>query len=466
MDKPRALVVDDELSICKAAEKILSREGYGAKYALSGREALSILAQEPFDILFTDLKMAEMSGMELLETLRIRYPDIVPVVITGYATVPSVVESMKLGAYDFLPKPFTPDEMAAVARKAWEKRKLILEARAASEGEKLSEYAGLIGQAPKMQEVYRLIRKVAPTLSTVLIIGESGTGKELVARAIHQMSPRKDGPLIAINCAAIPETLLPAELFGQEKGAFTGAVAEKKGRFEMADQGTLFFDEIGEMKPATQVDLLRVLQEKAFRRLGGTKLIPVDVRLVFATHRDLEKLVAEGAFREDLFYRLYVFPIHLPPLRERKEDIPLLAYHFLKKAGERSGKKVSEISEGALGLLSEYHWPGNVRQLENAVEQAVISCDGDSIEPRHLPPGVTKGEFATDIPIPRTNKEFVALKKQVREKAVTNLEKEFLLEALERNSWNITRAALDVGMQRPNFQALMRKHNIRADKKD
>jgi two-component system response regulator PilR (NtrC family) len=466
MEKPKALVVDDELSICKGSEKILAREGYAVKYALSGREALSLLAQEPFDLLFTDLKMAEMSGMELLETLRIRYPDIVPVVITGYATVPSVVESMKLGAYDFLPKPFTPDEMAAVARKAWEKRQLILEARAAAEGERLSEFAGLIGKAPKMQEVYRLIQKVAPTPTTVLIIGESGTGKELVARAVHALSPRQEKPLVAINCAAIPDTLLAAELFGQEKGAFTGAVSEKKGRFELADGGTLFFDEIGEMKRTTQVDLLRVLQEKAFRRLGGTKLIPVDVRLVFATHRDLEKLVAEGSFREDLYYRLYVFPIHLPPLRERKEDVPLLAYHFLHKMRERSGKKVSEISEGVLRLLGEYHWPGNVRQLENVIEQSVISCEGDILEPRHLPPAVTKREFPGGIPIPRTNREFVALKRTIREKAVADLEKEFVLEALERNSWNVTRAALDVGMQRPNFQALMRKHEIRSDKKD
>jgi len=463
MNKPKALVVDDELSICKAAEKILTREGYETRYALSGREALSLLAQEPFDLLFTDLKMAEMSGMELLETLTIRYPDIVPVVITGYPTIPSVVETMKLGAYDFLPKPFTPDELAAVARKAWDKRKLILEAKSGSEGR--TEFCGLIGKSPKMQEVYRLIEKVAPTPSTVLIIGESGTGKELVARAIHELSPRKDKPFVAMNCAAIPESLLPAELFGQEKGAFTGAVAEKKGRFELADGGTLLFDEIGEMKLSTQVDLLRVIQEKAFRRVGGTKLIAVDVRLLAASNRDLEKIVAEGTFREDLFYRLYVFPIIIPPLRERKEDIPLLAYHFLHKLGERSGKKITEISEGALRLLGEYHWPGNVRQLENALEQAVISCEGEVLEPRHLPSTVTRKELPSDVLLPRTNREFLALKKQIREKAVAELEKDFVLEALERNSWNVTRAAQDVGIQRPNFQALMRKYQIRSDKK-
>ena len=465
-DSPRILVVDDELSICKSCEKILTREGYQVKSVLSGNHALRLLEEEPFDVVFTDLKMAEMGGMDLLETLRVRFPDVVPVVITGYATISSVVETMKLGAFDYLPKPFTPEEMAVVAKKAWEKRQLLLRIHGGTEAGDLKEFAGIVGSGPKMQEIYRLIRKVAPTASTVLIIGETGTGKEMVARAIHSLSPRKHERFSAVDCGALSVNLLESELFGHLKGSFTGAVSDKRGIFESAHRGTVFLDEICNVDVEVQGKLLRFIQEREFLPVGGTDPRRVDVRLIFATNRDLEKMVNEGSFREDLYYRLYVFPIRLPPLRERREDIPLLAGHLLKQVRGRSGKSVSSFSDDALRLLEQFDWPGNVRQLESAVERAVISCDGSVIEPRHLPQRITRQGLPGDFPIPRTNREFVNLKKKLREQSVAELEREFVLEALQRNGWNVSRAAHEVGIQRPNFQALMRKHGIRPGEHD
>jgi two-component system NtrC family response regulator len=461
-ETPRVLVVDDELSICKSCEKILVRDGYSVITALSGGQALSLLERESFDIVFTDLRMAEMGGMELLETLRTQYPDIVSVVITGYATIASVVETMKLGAFDYLPKPFTPDEMSAVAKKAWEKRQTRLKNRTATEGEAPRSFAGLIGSSPRMQEVYRLIRKVAPTSSTVLIVGETGTGKELVARGIHSLSPRRHERFFAVDCGALSVNLLESELFGHVKGSFTGAVSDKRGIFEVADGGTVFLDEICNVDVEVQAKLLRFIQERELLPVGGTQARHVDVRLIFATNRDLEKMVNEGTFREDLYYRLYVFPIPLPPLRERRDDISLLANHLLSRACDRSGRKVTGFSDDALRLLEQFDWPGNVRQLESAVERAVITCEGEIIEPRHLPMIVHRRALLGDFSVPRTNREFLELKKKLRESSVADLEREFVLEALQRNDWNVTRAAAAVGIQRPNFQLLMRRHGIRA----
>jgi DNA-binding NtrC family response regulator len=462
MDSPRALIVDDEPTICRACEKILSREGYSVKVAYSGKQALSILDQESFDILFTDLKMAEMGGMELLETIRSRFPDLVPVVITGYATIASAVETMKLGAFDYLPKPFTPDEMAAVAKRAWEKRQNLIETRAIAQGGILPSFGGIVGKSPKIQEIFRMIRKVAPTSSTVLIVGETGTGKELVAHAIHTFSPRSEHRFCAVDCGTLSVELLESELFGHVKGAFTGAVAHKQGIFEAADQGTVFLDEICNINLEIQGKLLRFIQEREFLPVGGTETKHVDIRLVFATNRDLEKMVTEGTFREDLYYRLYVYPIQLPPLRERREDISVLAYHLLTKIQNQNGKKITGISDAALKMLEQYDWPGNVRQLESAIERAVISCDGTMIEPHHLPMAVTRAGLPEPYPVPQSNKDFLALKKRLREQAIGELEREFVLEALQRNDWNVTRAAQDVDIQRPNFQALMRKHAIRS----
>jgi len=449
---PRVLVVDDEPSVCRSSERILTREGYEVRTAPGGAEALDLLGREAFDLVFTDLKMAEMGGMELLETLRSRFPDVVPVVITGYATIASVVEAMKVGAFDYLPKPFTPDEMAAVARKAWDRRQLLLRSRGvtAPPGEDPAMFAGIVGSSPKMQEVYRNVRKVATTSSTVLIIGETGTGKELVARAIHALSPRKHQRFFAVDCVTVraPQS--------------TGAVSDKRGIFESANRGTVFLDEICNVDVEVQAKLLRFIQEREFLPVGATQPRHVDVRLIFATNRDLEKMVRDGTFREDLYYRLHVFPIALPPLRERREDIPLLACHLLSRSRERCAKpQVARLSEDALRLLEQYDWPGNVRQLEAFVERAVIACDGDVIEPRHLPRTLSRQSLPADLAIPSTNKELLALKKRLREQAVADVEREFVIEALQRNAWNVTRAAAEVGIQRPNFQMLMRRHGIR-----
>jgi DNA-binding NtrC family response regulator len=462
VDSPKALVVDDEPTICRSCEKILAREGYYVKVAYSGKQALSILEEESFDILFTDLKMAEMGGMELLETLRSRFPDLVPVVITGYATIASAVETMKLGAFDYLPKPFTADEMAAVAKKAWEKRQNLIEMRAIAQGESLPSFCGIVGKSPKIQEIFRMIRKVAPTSSTVLIVGETGTGKELVARAIHSLSPRSEHRFCAVDCGTLSVELLESELFGHIKGAFTGAVFSKQGIFEASDQGTVFLDEICNINLEIQGKLLRFIQEREFLPVGGTETKRVDIRLVFATNRDLEKMVAEGTFREDLYYRLYVYPIQLPSLRERREDISILSYHLLAKMQAQSGKRIQIISEAALKLMEQYDWPGNIRQLESTIERAVISCDGAVIEPHHLPMAIARAGLPAPYAVPQNNSEFLALKKKLREQAISELEREFVLEALQRNDWNVTRAAQEVNIQRPNFQALMRKHAIRS----
>ncbi len=461
-EKPKVLVVDDDLSVCKSCEKILVRNGCQVKTVLSGKNALGALEEEPFDLVITDLKMSQMGGMELLQILRVQFPDIVPVVITGYATIASVVETMKLGAFDYLPKPFTPDEMLAVTWNAWEKRKRILESHSIVIDESADDFADIIGRSPKMKEVFSLIRKVAPTSSTVLIVGESGTGKELVARAVHNLSPRKPQRFFAVDCGALSVNLLESELFGHMKGSFTGAVANKRGIFEAADRGTVFLDEICNVDLEVQGKLLRFIQEREFLPVGGTEPRHVDVRLIFATNRDLSRMVAEGSFREDLYYRLHVFPIRLPPLRERKEDIPLLARHLLTKVRGRSGKSVTSLTDEALQLLEHYDWPGNVRELEGAIEWAVISCDGEILEPYHLPASLHPPGLRPDVTVPRTNDEFLKLKKTLRDQAVADLEREFILASLERNNWNVTHASQDVGIARPNFQAMMRKHGIRA----
>jgi DNA-binding NtrC family response regulator len=459
---PKALVVDDEPTICRSCEKILSREGYLVSTAYSGKQALYMLDQEIFDILFTDLKMAEMGGMELLEALRSRFPDVVPVVITGYATIASAVETMKLGAFNYLPKPFTPDEMAAVAKKAWEKRQQILESQVLAEGEETGAFCGIVGSGPKMQEIFRMIRKVASTASTVLIVGETGTGKELVAHAIHLLSLRRGQRFCAVDCGVFSAELITSELFGHIKGAFTGAVATQMGVIESADGGTVFLDEICNLDLEIQGKLLRFIQEREFIPIGDTETKHVDVRLIFATNRDLEKMVAEGTFREDLYYRLHVYPIHLPPLREHPEDIAALAYHMLAKMNERSGKKITRISDAAMKLLKQHDWPGNVRQLESAIERAAIICDETTIESHHLPASITRPDYPESAPVPQTNKEFLFLKRKLREETIKELEREFILGALQRAEWNVTKAAQAVGIQRTNLQAMMRKHGIRS----
>lgn len=467
MMKANILLVDDELAICKSCERILKRDGHKVKYVLSGREALELIKQESFDVVFTDLKMMDIGGMEVLKEIKEHQPDVVVVIITGYATVAAAVETMKLGAFDFLPKPFTPEELLTVCRKAVEKREYILKNKELAQGiqqpDATPQYglAEIIGNSPKMQEVFALIKKVAPTNSTVLIIGESGTGKELVARAIHQLSTRADKPFIAVDSATLSSNLLESELFGHIRGAFTGAVMDKPGLLEVADKGTIFLDEIGNISLEIQSKLLRVLQERIFLPVGGTIPKKVDLRFIFATNQDLKQMVNEGKFRDDLYYRLYVFPIHLPPLRERKEDIPLLAYHFLKKYSTLARKQIIAISDEAMRALIEHQWPGNVRQLEHIIERAVIITDGNTIDLQHIVAAFSMGKTVNKVALPRTSAELKQLKKHVREQAIQELERQFILNALARNNWNVTRAAQEVGMHRPNFQALMKKYNIR-----
>ncbi|MCD6385052.1 sigma-54-dependent Fis family transcriptional regulator [Candidatus Sumerlaeota bacterium] len=469
-DKVEIAVIDDELIVCQSCEKIIRRQGYSVDCALSGKEALELLekksAEGGYDVIFTDLKMPDIGGLEILRLAKLHSPTTPVVIITGYATVASAIEAMKSGAFDYLPKPFTPQELLGTLENALRKRRMLLRNVALYTGqEKITEFMGLVGQSPKMQELYAMIRKVAETDTTVLICGESGTGKELVARAIHNLSARRTNPFIAVDCGTLSSELLESELFGHIKGSFTGAVSTKKGLFEIAEKGTIFLDEIANTSPGVQAKLLRVLEEREFLPLGATQYKKADVRVLCATNEDLRELVRNGSFRQDLYYRLSVFPLYIPPLRERKEDIPLLAYHFLKqhsRIGQRSDKPVpTQLAEKTLEMLMEYDWPGNVRELSHIIERMVIVCDGDTLLPAHLPPQIYSESIEENISIPRTAKDLKILKKELREKAVADVERRFVLQALERNNWNVTRAAEDVGMQRPNFQALLRKYNIR-----
>jgi DNA-binding NtrC family response regulator len=465
MTKARILVVDDEEIVLKSCRKILEGGGHQVFTALSGQEAFDLLEKEPIDIVITDIKMPGMDGMEILGRVKEKYPDVLVIIITGYSTVQSAVQAMKLGAFDYIPKPFTPDEVLVVVEKALEKKSLIYEnIYLRKELEAKYGFENIIGSSPKMQEVYKLIRKVAPTDSTVLIRGESGTGKELIARAIHFNSPRKQKPFVPVDCGVLSQELLESELFGHVKGSFTGAIVTKPGLFEIADGGSIFLDEIGDINPNFQSKLLRVIQEREFTPVGGVKPKKVDLRFIVATNKDLERLVEEKQFREDLFYRLNVVSITIPPLRERKDDTPLLAYHFLRKYTREMNKSIKSISVDAMNMLIAYSWPGNVRQLENVIERAIVMAEGDTITTEHLPFAVRAEIAHPDTPIPKTSDELKEIKKKVRESAVESIEKSFILDALTRNDWNITRAAKDVGMQRPNFQALIRKYGIKIEK--
>jgi DNA-binding NtrC family response regulator len=460
---PKILVVDDEMIVCESCQRILEEEGYEVEIALSGKEAFEKMKAHPFDIVITDLKMPGIGGMEILRTFRKEYPDSIIIMITGFSTVETAVEAMKLGAFDYIPKPFTPDEVSIVVKKAIEKKSLMLEnIYLRQELQEKYGFHNIVGKSKKMQEIYRIIAKVAMTDSTVLITGQSGTGKELIARAIHFNSPRREKQFVPVDCAVLSENLLESELFGHVRGSFTGAVTTKPGLFEVADGGTVFLDEVGNISLSIQAKLLRVLQEREFTPVGGTKAKKVDIRLIAATNRDLEKMIKEEVFREDLYYRLNIVPLYLPALKERQEDIPLLAVHFLKKYAEEMGKAIKGFTPEAMERLMRYPWPGNVRELENVIERTVVMIDDEMIRVEHLIlPGQQEKEILENQ-IPMTSGELKEIKKQVREKAVEEIERAFILSALERHQWNVTRAAEEVGMLRPNFQALMRKYNLRA----
>ena len=371
------LIVDDEAALRGAIAERLGDHGFVVEQAASGEEALERLAAFAFDVLITDLRLPGIDGRQVLDAAVERYPDLIAIVITGFGTVKDAVEAIKQGASDFITKPFQFDALMHVLGSAMEQRRLRTEnAYLRSQLEQRYRFDGIIGRSAPMRELFQLLETVAATSSTVLITGETGTGKELAARAIHHNSPRRNNRFVALNCSAIPETLLEAELFGHVRGAFTGAVANRQGRLEQAHRGTLFLDEVGTMSPGLQVKLLRVLQEREFERVGDSHTVKIDVRVLAATHSDLSRMVAEGTFREDLFYRLNVIPVQLPPLRDRREDIPLLVQHFLERLGIEAGRPPVTVSQEALRRLMAYPWPGNVRQLENAVERALAFSKG------------------------------------------------------------------------------------------
>ena len=454
----RILVVDDEEIVLQSCRRALGDGQRVVDTVSSGAEALKRIEVGRYDVVLLDIMMPDIDGLQVLQRVKESHPDIEVIMVTGLSQIETAVRAMKLGAFDYLPKPFDPDELALVVDRAVERRRLLQE-NVSMQGEAGSKYRfeNIIGSSPRMQAVFRLIAQCAPTNTTVLITGESGTGKELIARAIHYNSLRKDQPIVPVDCMSLSENLLESELFGHVKGAFTGAVANKRGLLEVAEGGSVFLDEVGNIPLSIQAKLLRVIQEREFKAVGDTRTQSANIRLICATNRDLRAMVAEGAFRDDLFYRINIFPIRVPALRERREDIPALAHHFLKECSAEIGKPVARFSDDAMALLTSYDWPGNVRELENAVHRAVILASDEVVRKAHL---ADLGAPSTAA-APRTGEELKRIKKAAREKSVEEIEKAFVLEALKRNAWNVTRSAEETGMQRANFQALMKKHGIR-----
>ncbi len=457
----RILIVDDEDIVIRSCVRILGECGYQTDSATGGWEALKMVEDNGYDLMILDIKMPKLDGIEVLRRMKETHPDVDVIMVTGLSEIETAVKAIKLGAFDYLPKPFDPEELQHVVERALERRSLLQEnLHLKQQVSSKYRFENIIGASPAMQQVYRLIAQCAPTSSTVLITGESGTGKELIARAIHFNSQRRDRPFVAVDCNALTETLLESELFGHVKGSFTGAIANKKGVFEVANGGTLFLDEIGNISMSTQAKLLRVIQEREFRAVGDTRVQTTNIRLIVATNKDLKTMVADGTFRDDLYYRVNIFPIAMPPLRERRDDIPPLAFHFLKVFRQELGKELVEFSEDAMSALVNYPWPGNVRELENTVHRAAILASDKIIRRAHLGP-IAEGSAHHELEVPRTSDELKRLKKIAREKSVEDIERLFVLEALKRNAWNVTSSATETGMQRANFQALMKKHGIR-----
>ena len=465
MESNRILVVDDNAAIRDGVRRALCGCGFYVETFGSGALAIERMAENPFDLVITDLKMPGMDGIEVLRQIKSQQPDVPIVMITGYSTVDTAVESMKSGAVDYISKPFTPEEIVAKVHVALEKRAIVSDDAYLRKG--LRDFHGFdmfIGESREMEKVYRRILQVAPTDSTVLVTGESGTGKELVARAIHHNSLRRDAPFVAVDCTSLVENLLESELFGHVKGSFTGAIQTKSGLFKVADGGTLFLDEVSNISLTTQAKLLRVLQEREVTPIGSTQPIAINIRLVAATNHNLRQLVAEEKFRDDLFFRLNIIPLDLPPLRERKGDLRLLTGYFIKKVSEELGKDIKGFSPDALELLQNYSFPGNVRELENLIERAVVLTEGDFIQRGDLELKVAQGpHWESSVGyVPQSLEELKEKKRQLRERAVESVERAFALDALKRNNWNVTRAAEEVGMLRPNFQALMKKQGLTA----
>lgn len=457
-DMANLLIVDDEQGMRQLLSLVFGRAGHKVRAAENGRRALEMLREEPPELIISDVKMPDMDGIQLLRSVRESQPDAAVIMMTAFATVETAREAFKLGADDFIQKPFDVDELKLIVEKALERLRLLQENRAFRRAQRdRGRLDQIIGHSGRMQAVYQMIETVAAVQSTVLITGESGTGKEMVARAIHNLSPRSDKPFMPINCGAFTETLLESELFGYVRGAFTGATANRKGLFEAADKGTIFLDEVGEMSPTMQVKLLRVLQERKVRPVGAHEETSIDTRVIAATNRDLSAMVKQGAFREDLFYRISVIPIELPPLRERREDIPELVEHFVQKFCTQTGRKLT-VSERALELLERYSWPGNVRELEHTIERAVALERFDEIQPDSLPQSVTKynpaAAVASAYGLPEEGLNLVAHLEQ--------LEKSYILEALQRTGGNQTRAAEILHLSVRSLRHLLDKHGIRS----
>jgi DNA-binding NtrC family response regulator len=443
MQSAKILIVDDELIIRESLTGWLERDGHEVTKTASGEEALDVLKETRFDILLVDIKMEGISGLDLLKQVKESLPEVAVVMITAYGSISTAIEAMKNGAYDYLLKPFEPAELGVLIEKITEhqaqaRENLFLR----QQYQDRTRFESMMGQSIPMQEIFDLIQDIAPQGSTVLITGETGTGKELAARAVHTHSPRCEGPFVSVNCGGIPEHLMESELFGHQKGAFTDAKETKKGRLELAHGGTLFLDEIGEISMRMQIDLLRVLEDRVFYRVGGTQPIEIDFRVIAATNRDLEEAIKDGRFREDLFYRLNVISFKMPSLKERKEDIPLLAEHFLHRFSQETNKDVQLISRDAIDEMMLYEWPGNVRELENAIERAVVVCKGSKITPN-------------DLPIFRP--EYISAS---TDKSLTEVEKTHIRQILNENQWNISKSANILGIDRSTLYSKIKRHKI------
>ena len=452
----KILIVDDELNMRLVLQAMLKKEGYDVTTASDGLEALKILKSGQMDIVVTDLKMPKLDGMGLLDRIIRDYPSTPVIIITAHGTIATAVDALKKGAFDYITKPFEQDELKHVIQKAVKTRRLD-EDEALLNPDDIDRY-GILGSSDRMIEIFETIKRVAPTTTTILITGETGTGKELIARAIHRNSPRKNNPFIKINCAAIPENLMESELFGYEKGAFTGAATKKQGRFELAHKGTLFLDEVGELPKDMQVKLLRVIQEQEFERVGGLQTIKVDVRLITATNRNLLQDVKDGRFREDLYYRLNVIPAHLPPLRERKEDIPVLTDFFIEKFNKKLDRSVKYIDEKVMNLFIQYKWPGNIRELENLIERMILMARDDTITFADLPSELkTAMESDSSDPSGILQKPF----KDFMKTHMEAIEKQMIIGVLEECGNNVTRAAQQLGLSRKGLQLKMMKYKLR-----
>ncbi|WP_447972744.1 sigma-54-dependent transcriptional regulator [Nitrospira sp. Kam-Ns4a] len=452
------LIVDDEPGILNSLSKILEDEGYEVAVAKSGNEALKLVATEPPDLVLLDIWMPEMDGLETLKRLRELAPRVQVVMMSGHGSIETAVKAIKLGAYDYIEKPLSLENVTLRVRHALDQHRLQEENL--SLRTRVERHFELVGLSPAMQRLRQLIETAGPTNGRVLISGENGTGKELVARAIHLHSPRRDKPFVAVNCAAIPDTLIESELFGHEKGAFSGATAMKRGQFELADGGTLFLDEIGDMSLNTQAKVLRALQEQQFNRVGGTKLIKVDVRVIAASNKDLPKEIEKGNFRDDLFYRLNVLPITVPPLRDRKEDIPLLVRHFLRLNAEEQGLKMKEITPEAVEALQAHDWPGNIRELRNLIERLLILVPGQIIDASHVGLFLRARPAAAVAPVaaaatPLAAKSFASLRD-----ARNAFEREYISRKLREHGWNVSRTADDLKIERSHLHRKIKLLNI------